>query len=387
MRPGTIAGTPAYMAPEQARGHRGDVRSDLFCLGSVLFLLCTGRPPFTGSRPLQVLDRVRRARPRPIPSLNPEIPTWLVEIIVRLHALRPADRFTSAAEVAELLRHYLAHLRCPTWSRCRQRLQRPGKARFSLRGGIGLSADRPERRGPPGQRCPPLQTRRARRGCRRAAAAAAFNWGTILFGLIAKYELHFSRAPRPSVTHPPVFERGASRAGLFPYPRPGCSCPLPHPGRPGCDGPCLCCIDAARELAEWFAGPGRQRPAARRHQRPDRVPVPGRLPRSARGAGAAVRRPRAVRGTVDGRAGRARLSAGCARRATHASFGRGSGPSCSAAECRWRLATRRHGSSAPRVSGNGFAGGRGSMSTWTRRTAASPNRDSTTAAGYCSASA
>jgi serine/threonine-protein kinase len=63
---GAVAGTPMYMSPEQARGEKVDHRSDLFSLGSVLYLLCTGRPPFPGEAPLAVLRRVSEETPRPV---------------------------------------------------------------------------------------------------------------------------------------------------------------------------------------------------------------------------------------------------------------------------------------------------------------------------------
>src|SRR5262249_45697084 len=55
---GLIAGTPSYMSPEQARGEVVDHRSDLFSLGSVLYAMCAGGPPFRGGHPLSVLKRV-----------------------------------------------------------------------------------------------------------------------------------------------------------------------------------------------------------------------------------------------------------------------------------------------------------------------------------------
>jgi serine/threonine-protein kinase len=100
---GVVAGTPQYMSPEQARGEAIDHRTDLFSLGSVLYALCTGQAPFRGSSSMATLKRVCEQRPRPIPSLNPEIPPWLVRIIDRLHAKDPEDRYGSAAEVADLL--------------------------------------------------------------------------------------------------------------------------------------------------------------------------------------------------------------------------------------------------------------------------------------------
>src|SRR5262249_44614714 len=62
-RAGVVAGTPEYMAPEQARGEQVDHRADLFSLGSVLYACCTGRPPFRGATPLAVLRRVTDETP------------------------------------------------------------------------------------------------------------------------------------------------------------------------------------------------------------------------------------------------------------------------------------------------------------------------------------
>jgi hypothetical protein len=110
---GVVAGTPEYMAPEQARGEQVDHRADLFSLGSVLYACCTGRPPFRGGTPLAVLRQVTDETPPPIRSLNPDVPAWLETVITRLLEKDPARRFQGAAEVAGLLEGYLAHLRQP----------------------------------------------------------------------------------------------------------------------------------------------------------------------------------------------------------------------------------------------------------------------------------
>jgi hypothetical protein len=110
---GVIAGTPLYMSPEQAAGEPIDHRSDLFSLGSVLYALCTGRPPFRADGTHAVLRRVIDDTPRPIQQVNRDIPGWLCDLIARLHAKNPADRFQSAREVAELLGQHLAHLQQP----------------------------------------------------------------------------------------------------------------------------------------------------------------------------------------------------------------------------------------------------------------------------------
>jgi serine/threonine protein kinase len=108
-RTGIIAGTPMYMSPEQALGEPLDDRADLFSLGSVLYTLCTGREPFEAESPMAVLRKVCETTPRPIGESNPAVPAWLAATIERLHAKRPGQRFSSAAEVAELLRYNLEH--------------------------------------------------------------------------------------------------------------------------------------------------------------------------------------------------------------------------------------------------------------------------------------
>ncbi len=100
---GIIAGTPMFMSPEQALGHKIDQRADLFSLGSVLYQMASGRPPFRAPSALAVLKRVAEEPPRPIPEIIPETPDWLCAIIAKLHAKDPADRFQSAREVADLL--------------------------------------------------------------------------------------------------------------------------------------------------------------------------------------------------------------------------------------------------------------------------------------------
>jgi WD40 repeat protein/serine/threonine protein kinase len=110
---GTIAGTPQYMSPEQASGGALDHRTDLFSLGSVLYFMCTGRPPFQGDNTLAVLKRIAEDTPEPIRQINPVVPETLAAIIARLHAKCPGERFASAAEVAKLLNQLLAHMHEP----------------------------------------------------------------------------------------------------------------------------------------------------------------------------------------------------------------------------------------------------------------------------------
>ena len=114
-RTGAVSGTPMYMAPEQATGQPLDHRADLFSLGSVLYVLACGRPPFRAANAIAVLRRVTEDTPRPLQEIIPEIPDWLVAIVTKLHAKNPEDRFQTAKEVADLL------------ARCQSELQLNGK--------------------------------------------------------------------------------------------------------------------------------------------------------------------------------------------------------------------------------------------------------------------
>jgi hypothetical protein len=107
-QPGIVAGTPLYMAPEQATGEAIDARADLFSLGSVLYELCTGRPAFQAPSTLAIMRRVCDESPPPIREINPEIPEPLCRLIERLHAKKSADRPASAKAVADELRQLLA---------------------------------------------------------------------------------------------------------------------------------------------------------------------------------------------------------------------------------------------------------------------------------------
>jgi len=108
---GVIAGTPMYMAPEQVQGLRFDQRADLFSLGSVLYQMISGRPPFRAPTTIAVLKRVTEDTPRPIQEIIPETPDWIVELIGHLHAKNPAERYSSAQEVSELLARCAEDLR------------------------------------------------------------------------------------------------------------------------------------------------------------------------------------------------------------------------------------------------------------------------------------
>jgi prepilin-type N-terminal cleavage/methylation domain-containing protein len=111
---GVAAGTPHYMAPEQARCEPIDPRVDLFGLGGVMYAMCTGHPPFRADTAMAVLRRVCEDTPRSIRADHPEVPAWLEAIIAKLLAKDPAARFQSAEEVAGTLGQCLVYLERPT---------------------------------------------------------------------------------------------------------------------------------------------------------------------------------------------------------------------------------------------------------------------------------
>lgn len=110
-RTGFVAGTPLYMAPEQAMGEAADPRSDLFSFGAILYEMCAGQPPFQGNSALAILKQITEKQHQPVRELNPEIPEWLAEIIDDLLAKKPEDRYQTAADLAEVLEFHWAHIR------------------------------------------------------------------------------------------------------------------------------------------------------------------------------------------------------------------------------------------------------------------------------------
>jgi WD40 repeat protein len=107
-RAGALLGTPAYMAPEVARGQDGDPlpASDQYSLGIVLYELLTGRTPFSGP-PHVVLYNVLHQEPTPPRRLNPAVPRDLETVGLKCLARRPEDRYADCAALADDLRRWL----------------------------------------------------------------------------------------------------------------------------------------------------------------------------------------------------------------------------------------------------------------------------------------
>ena len=93
---GSVLGTPAYMAPEQARGANVDHRSDLYAVGCMMYEALTGKPPFEAENYNALLFEIQRAVPTPIEVLRPDIDPALAAVVSRAMAKNPSERFQTA---------------------------------------------------------------------------------------------------------------------------------------------------------------------------------------------------------------------------------------------------------------------------------------------------
>jgi serine/threonine protein kinase len=97
--PGTLVGTPAYMAPEQLNGQPVDARADVFAYGVVLYEYACGVHPFEAPTPIGLLARVLESDARPIAGRTPHIPSVVAAVVDRCLRKSSADRFASAADI------------------------------------------------------------------------------------------------------------------------------------------------------------------------------------------------------------------------------------------------------------------------------------------------
>jgi tRNA A-37 threonylcarbamoyl transferase component Bud32 len=101
---GSVAGTPAYMSPEQAGGADGlDARSDIYSLGAVAYFLLTGRPPFVRKTGVQVLAAHLHEPPPPPRALRADVPPDLEAVVLRCLEKDPAKRFPDADSLERAL--------------------------------------------------------------------------------------------------------------------------------------------------------------------------------------------------------------------------------------------------------------------------------------------
>lgn len=141
---GRVAGTPSYMAPEQAEG-RADigVATDIYALGAVLYECLTGRPPFKGSSVPETLRQVVNDEPVPVRTLMPGVPRDLETIVHRCLHKEPGGRYATAQDLADDLGRFLRgeaiHARPVSWLERTVRWTLLHKALAGLIGVSGLA--------------------------------------------------------------------------------------------------------------------------------------------------------------------------------------------------------------------------------------------------------
>jgi serine/threonine protein kinase len=108
---GDLLGTLRYMSPEQAGGQRVlvDHRTDVYSLGATLYELLTLRPPFDGADRQTLLHQILHDEPRPLRAIDRSLPIELETIVLKALAKIPADRYTTARELADDLERFLGH--------------------------------------------------------------------------------------------------------------------------------------------------------------------------------------------------------------------------------------------------------------------------------------
>jgi eukaryotic-like serine/threonine-protein kinase len=98
-RTGAFLGTPRYMSPEQVEGKPADGRADLYAFGLILYEMVTGDVPFTGESTLKVMYQRIQEKPKSPKTLNPDLPNWLVRLIMRCLERDPDARYQNAYEI------------------------------------------------------------------------------------------------------------------------------------------------------------------------------------------------------------------------------------------------------------------------------------------------
>ncbi|HKG01853.1 MAG TPA: protein kinase [Conexibacter sp.] len=196
---GSVLGTAAYLAPEQARGEASGPRSDLYALGVVAYQLLSGRLPYEAMSLSELALKQQRELPTPLDELNPDVPPALAQAVAIALALEPEGRFETAASMEQAIRdgaRGIAPAGVPTRSTAATRVIAPAAAAAGAGAGTAetraLSSRRrpqevPARRPAPPRPAAPAAARRSgtaassrQRGLRRLAAVLAV---ALLFGV------------------------------------------------------------------------------------------------------------------------------------------------------------------------------------------------------------
>ena len=139
-RPGTVAGTPAYMSPEQATGGKVNARSDVFSFGALLYEMVTGRRPFGGGSTAEMLAALLKEQPQPPSEIVADVPKELERIILRCLRKEPERRFQHMTDLKVELQELKEESNStPTVPSVRARRRRGRWAAAALVGALALA--------------------------------------------------------------------------------------------------------------------------------------------------------------------------------------------------------------------------------------------------------
>ena len=100
-----LVGTPEYMSPEQIKGERGNEQSDIYAVGCLLYHMIAGHPPYCGDNPMTVMYQHLTAQPKPLTEIVPGMNPGIWAVVCRAMRRRKSERYASAAQMANDLRH------------------------------------------------------------------------------------------------------------------------------------------------------------------------------------------------------------------------------------------------------------------------------------------
>ncbi len=142
-QPGITMGTPAYMSPEQAQGHKLDHRSDLYSLGVTFYHMLTGEVPFKADSPLAIALKHVKDTPVRLTVHRPDIPVDLERLVLKLMAKSPSARYQSAAEMLRDLARVRESMHAPTGAQPIADVPGPSTSQISMAETVAATPGRP----------------------------------------------------------------------------------------------------------------------------------------------------------------------------------------------------------------------------------------------------